>query len=307
MSHARQRPVRASRLRRSAVRSTGARLSGARLGGARRGMALVVVLWSVALLATVTAIASSSSRGSATIATNLRAQATARAMAESGILAARSLIDDSLRVWRTDATRRDAFLDRLEPREPVARPLLQDSLADGVFAVTVVDVSARLDVNASDAEGLTRLLATATSSGVARDMALRIVAAVRGDDLADEDPRLRARDSLNAALLGREASPRQRRPFETLDALRDVPGLDPAVLRRVVPLLTVDGDGRINRRAAPREVLAAASGSLVDAPSRLLLIARGWHVGHALTRQIEAVYDVTDNGLRLVRWREHDR
>ncbi len=277
---------------------------------ARRGMALVVVLWTVALLATATAIASTASRTSAAIATNVRAQATARAMAESGVLAARSIIDDSLRFWRNDATRRDAFLDRLEPRENAAAPLLQDSLADGIFAVTIVDVSARLDINTAGVDGLTRLLATATSPGVARDMAARIVAAVRGDvfdaSASDDDTRLRARDSLNALLLGRDAGPRQRRPFETLDALRDIPGVDPAVLMQVAPLLTVDGDGRINRRAASREVLDAATGSLVDAPTRLLVIARGWRVGSALSRQIEAVYDVTDTGLRLVRWRERD-
>jgi hypothetical protein len=70
--------------------------------------------------------------------------------------------------------------------------------------------------------------------------------------------------------------------------------------------LTVDGDGKINRRAASREVLAAASGSLVDAPSRLLLIARGWQIGHPLSRQIEAVYEVGESGMRLVRWRERE-
>jgi hypothetical protein len=79
------------------------------------------------------------------------------------------------------------------------------------------------------------------------------------------------------------------------------------VLAQVAHLLTVDGDGSINRRAAPPEVLAAATGSLVDSPTRLLLIARGWHLGNQLTRQIEAVYDVAPDGLRLVRWREHDR
>ena len=78
------------------------------------------------------------------------------------------------------------------------------------------------------------------------------------------------------------------------------------VLAQVARFLTVDGEGTVNRRAAPREVLAAATGSLVDAPTRLLLLARGWQRGHPLSRQIEAVYDVTENGLRLVRWREHD-
>lgn len=279
----------------------------------RRGLALVVVLWAVVLLATVTAVASSAARSSASVASNLRAQSTARAMAESGIVAASGLIDDSLRVWRNDASRRTTFLDALEPRQAGARPLLQDTLSDGVFAVTVVDVSARLDVNSAGVDGLARLFATATTPSTARMMADRIVAIVRGDAATfapsaarEARERLEARDSLNAMLLGRETAPRQRRPFESLDALREIPGMDVAALAQVAPFLTVDGDGTVNRRAAAPEVLAAATGSLVDSPTRLLLIARGWHRGHPLTRQIEAVYDVTESGLRLVRWREHD-
>ena len=138
-------------------------------------------------------------------------------------------------------------------------------------------------------------------------MAERITSFVRGDQSGAAYQRLQSRDSLEAALLGREQSPRQRRPFESLDELRELPDMNEAALAQVAHFLTVDGDGSINRQAAPSEVLASATGSLVDSPTRLLLIARGWHLGHPLTRQIEAVYDVSADGLRLVRWREHDR
>lgn len=276
----------------------------------RRGIALVVVLWTVALLATVTAMASSAARSSAAIAANMRAQAISRSMAESGIVAASALIEDSLLAYGNNAILRDAFLARLEPRDANARPLLQDSLADGVFAVTVVDVSARLDVNDAGADGLAQVLATVTSPSAARATAERIDARVRGsarggDAFADDSAR--ARDSLSAALLGRTVGTRLRRPFESLDALQEIPGVDVGALAKIASLLTVDGNGQTNRRAATPAVLAAASGTMVDAPSRLLLIARGWERGHALSRQIEAVYDVAADGLHLVRWREHDR
>jgi general secretion pathway protein K len=270
----------------------------------RRGMAIVVVLWTVVLLATVTAVASSAARSSASVATNVRATATARSMAESAIIAASSRIDDALHTFPADDARRGDFLSRLEPSTDNALPYLQDTLGDGVFAVTVVDVSSRLDVNNAGVDGLARLFATATTPPAARRMAELIDAALRGDDRQPDDERRRARDSLNALLLGRELQPRRRRPFETLDDVALVPGIDVNVLARVAPLLTVDGDGNVNRRGASRDVLASASGSLVDAPSRLLLIARGWQRGHPLTRQIEAVYDVGETGLRLVRWRE---
>ncbi|MCC6430166.1 MAG: hypothetical protein IT354_04600, partial [Gemmatimonadaceae bacterium] len=122
----------------------------------RRGIALVVVLWTVALLATVTAMASSAARTSAAVASNSRAQAVARAMAESGIVAATSMMDDSLRAYRGDATRRSAYLNRLDRPNAAtpARALVEDSLAEGAFAVAVVDVNARLDVNNAGADGL---------------------------------------------------------------------------------------------------------------------------------------------------------
>ena len=274
---------------------------------ARRGVALIVVLWTVVLLATVTAIASAAARSSAAVAANARAQATARAMAESGILAARVLIDDSLRVLAPVEGAREEYLSRLEPASAHAQSLVQDSLADGVFAVAVVDVSSRLDVNNTDADGLTRLFATVTSPAEARAMAERVTSFVRGDQSGAAYERMQSRDSLEAALLGRDANPRRRRPFESLDELRELPGINEAVLAQVAHFLTVDGDGTVNRQAAPREVLASATGSLVDTPTRLLLVARGWHRGHPLTRQIEAVYDIAPDGLRLVRWREHDR
>lgn len=289
----------------------------------RRGIALVVVLWTVALLATVTAMASSAARTSAAVASNSRAQAVARAMAESGIVAATSMMDDSLRAYRGDATRRSAYLNRLgRPNAATpARALVEDSLAEGAFAVAVVDVNARLDVNNAGADGLAMLFATVTSPGVAREMGARIDAAVRGDPFgrpdaiggsatdadAAEMAQRASRDSLTAALLGRENASPYRRPFESLDELRALAGLDVRVLDAVASSLTVDGDGRINRQSASAVIRAAASGSLVDAPTRLLLVSRGWQRGHPLTREIQAVYDVSDDGLRLVRWRELDR
>lgn len=273
----------------------------------RRGIALVTVLWTVAVLATVTAMTSSAARSSANVSTNTRALATARMMSESGIVAALALISDSLRVYAKDSARRDNFLSGLEPTVVGALPLVTDTLADGVFAVTVADVSARLDVNTAGAEAMARLFATVTDRATAQRMGERIENVVSGAVLTDEsDSRVRARDSLNAALLGRADGPRLRRPFESLEAVRDALGADTAALVAVAHQLTVDGDGKINRRAASTEVMAAASGSLVNAPSRLLIIARGWQRGHPLSRRIELVCDVAPDGVRVVRWRERD-
>jgi type II secretory pathway component PulK len=131
---------------------------------------------------------------------------------------------------------------------------------------------------------------------------------VRGASIVSGDAALRAsQDSLRASLLGRDARPSVRHPFQSLDELLEIPGINEGLLARVASLLTVDGDGRINRRSAPPAVMAAAAGSLVDRPTRLLCVARGWQRGQALSREIQAVYEVADDGLRLVRWREQGR
>ena len=275
----------------------------------RKGVALLMVLSTVALLATLAAVSSSAARRSADIAGARRAGSVARSMAESGIALAAARIDNALRGAGTDSAARAEFLDGLDPSAG-RRPLAADTLGDGVFAVTVVDVSARLDVNNAGREGWYLLLRQFTGDGDARATAERIDAVVRGVNRpAQESPDEggAARDSLVASLLGRDIAVRQRGTLQTLDDLLEIPGVDAALMHRIAPLLTVDGNGYVNRRGASPAVLAAAAGSLVDHPVRLLLVSRGWMRGHALTREIEAVYDVTGDELRLVRWRERDR
>ena len=277
---------------------------------ARRGVALLVVLWTIMMLAAVTAVASSAARSSADVASARRAGTVARAMAESGIALATARIDNVLRRAAADSNARNVYLDALESNAVRGEALAADTLGDGVLAVTAVDVSARLDVNAAGLEGWYLLLRAFVGEADARRVAARVDDHIRGRngdrDIAAAAARA-ARDSLVASLLGRDVSPTGSRRIESLDDLLEIPGIDLALLERIAPLLTVDGNGTINRRTASPAVLAAASGSLVDHPVRLLLVSRGWMRGHPLTREIEAVYDIAEDGLRLVRWRERER
>ncbi len=276
----------------------------------RRGAALVVALVTISVLASVTAIASSRARRGAAVVDNRRSQATARAMAESGVVAARARIESSLRDAGMDTTQVDRVFDALTSG---TGPVVQDTVGDGVFSTAVVDVSARLDVNSAGADGLQQLLAVVAPPQEARRVAEAIEAHVRGDGSGGPsigDParqQRRMRDSVAATLLGREPTSRAMQPFTSLDELLTVPGMQAAWLDAIAADLTVDGDGRVNRRGASRRVLAAATGALVDRPSRLLLISRGWRRDHVLTREIQAVFDVNGTELRLVRWREQDR
>jgi type II secretory pathway component PulK len=94
------------------------------------------------------------------------------------------------------------------------------------------------------------------------------------------------------------------RPLRSLEELVTIEGVPAELVARAEGLLTVDGDGSINRATAPEVVLAAAGGDLRDEPSRILVASRGWLDGHALTHEIQAVYAVVGGALTLVRWRE---
>ena len=153
------------------------------------------------------------------------------------------------------------------------------SLGAQRFQVAVVDVSARVDVNTAPEEALVRLFAAAAGPARARATAHAIVTHTR-----------------------REAA--DARPLTALDELRQIPGVDSATIAQALPYLTVDGDGRINRLAAPAIVRASAAGELQDEPSRLLLIARGWHDGHPLTHELQVVVAVQGDLLAVVRTRE---
>ncbi|MEP6780373.1 MAG: hypothetical protein ABJC26_10830 [Gemmatimonadaceae bacterium] len=277
----------------------------------RRGVALLLVLWLVVLLATVTLAASGAARSSGDLVSARRAGATAQSMAESGVTVAVTAINDSLRRLSRDSTATNLFLNGLDAATnngaASIKRIATDTLGDGAFAIAVVDVDARLDVNSTGEIGLTKFFTDFMAPTDAGLLAARIALRVKGEQSSlDSAETVRAtRDSISRVLLGQGTNgSRLRHPFEALEELLQISGVDETLLTRVAPLLTVDGDARVNRRSAPRQVVAAAAGSLVDAPSRLLIIARGWQLGHPLTHEIQAVYDVGENGLTLVRWRE---
>ena len=42
-------------------------------------------------------------------------------------------------------------------------------------------------------------------------------------------------------------------------------------------------------------------------PTRLMVISRGWRVGHPLTHEVQAVYALAGQQLKLLLWQEKDR
>jgi hypothetical protein len=146
----------------------------------------------------------------------------------------------------------------------------------------VVNVSSRLDVNLADATTLARVLAAYGPADVANRTAAAIRRAVDADGIT-------------------------ARPFLSLEALTTVPGVDTALVARASADLTVDGDGQVHLPSASAAVRAALGRAGAAEPTRVLVLARGWHVGHPTTHEVQAVYQLEGAQLTFVRWRERDR
>jgi general secretion pathway protein K len=244
----------------------------------RRGVALILVLWMIVILGGVAAAVTASSRSTSDVTANARARTIARYAAESGVVAAVSQVQRRMDAAGDDVTVRRAALNDVER---VLGDAAAFELGDASIRVVMVDVSARLDVNAAPEEALAALFARTGASRYAADAARAI---------------RRHIDSI----------PGQANLFQSLDAVAALPAVGEKLIAAAAPWLTVDGDGQVNRNTASPVVLNVARGSLIEEPSRVLFIARGWQRGHPLTHEIQAVYAVQGNQLAFVRWRERD-
>lgn len=247
----------------------------------RRGATLMLVLWLIVLTGGIAAAVTSATRDATASADVASARMAARYAAESGVEAAAFALTRALESAEGDATRRRAVLARLSD---VLTTALGDSLVLGETRaqVTAVDVNARLDLNAADTTALLRLLSAFGNAATARQTVQALRAHIAGDG-------------------------RMARPLRSLDAATRVPGVDAELLARAAGELTVDSDGQVNAASASPLVLAAATGGRIDAPTRVLFIARGWRVGHPLTHEVQAVYAIDGSRLTFVRMRERDR
>jgi hypothetical protein len=199
----------------------------------------------------------------------------ARHAAESGVVNARALIEAAL-----DSDAGDTSIGGRGPTSALLNdlPSLLGShsnlqLGEGRATVSLIDVNARLDLNLADETALAALLASLTDAVEARAVARAL---------------------------------RQGAPYEGTAELGRVPGLRSELANLLAPLVTTDGDGTINRRTAPPAVLAAAHGELRDAPTRILIVSRGWRDGHPLSFEVQTLHAVEGRRLVPLRSRERD-
>jgi len=238
----------------------------------------MLVLWIIVILGGIAAAITSGTRTTSDITANVRARAIARYAAESGIVAAVAAAQRQMESAGDDVAKRRRSLN--DPAR-LLRDVAGFELGAASVSVVMVDASARIDINAAP-ELVLAALFTRAGHGAEAATAAR---AIR-----------RHIDSL----------PGRAQLLQSLDEAGRLAGVGAPVIRATAAWLTVDGDGQVNRATADPVVTAVARGSLIDEPSRILFIARGWQRGHPLTHEVQAVYAVQGNQLAFVRWRERD-
>jgi general secretion pathway protein K len=197
-----------------------------------RGIALILVIWMMALLSVVAMIAAGSARADLEIARNLRDAAQARALAEGGVW------------WMMARLReRDADNKSAVPNQADGTPT-RLSLDGRIIDIAVQDEGGKIDVNSADAVLLANLCRVV---GIDDD----------AETIADSIVRYREESG------GKSSKAAARAAFSIVEELRSVPGIDPDRYARILPFVTVyPNDGRINPRTAPREVIMALPGIL---------------------------------------------
>jgi len=189
--------------------------------GRSGGFALIIVLWTLVLIAFIFAQLTSSGRTEIRIAGNLVANAQAEAALDGA-------------VFQTIFNLSDANPERRWPLDGTAREL---AVGDSRVSVRIEDEAARINPNLASPALLEALLGAA---GLDRESAQRLVAAIRewiGAPMA-----VRPKDAVSAdyRAAGLDYEP-PGAPLETIGELGRVLGMTPAVLAAIRPHLSLFG------------------------------------------------------------------
>ena len=211
-------------------------------GGGEKGIALVLVLWMVTLLAVIAGNFAFAIRTDTRLSQNQLALAQARALADGGVQRAVYELfkpPTDLQRWEADGAVHEFVLNGSRVR------------------VAMLDESGKIDLNtASDALVKGLLLSTGLSE---EDSAALLDAILDWKD-ADDLRRPNGAEADDYRRLGLNYTP-SNAPFETVEELRRVRGVSRELYARLAPFLTVySKQPGINAAIAPREVLLAIPG-----------------------------------------------
>jgi general secretion pathway protein K len=226
------------------------------------GIALVLVLWVITLLSVIAGNFAFSMRGEAQIARNLLATAQAQALADAGV--------------------QRAWFELMKPTTDLKRwqgdGMLHEFMVDGtLLRISILDESGKIDLNtASDSllQGLFK------SMGLGEDGSVALLDAILDWRDADKLKRLHGAEEDEYRSVGKSYGP-SNAPFETVEELARVLGMDAELYRKLAPALTVySKQPGVNTAVASSEVFLAIPGvnaGIVEQylAQRLTLIATG--------------------------------
>ncbi|MDN5923917.1 MAG: general secretion pathway protein GspK [Xanthomonadales bacterium] len=217
----------------------------------QRGIAFIIVLWVIALVAILMGSFAVVARTENLQARHLLDSVRGRYAAEAGVnLAAYAMRrSDPLTRWVPDG-----------------RPY-KLQLGDADVVIKVLDDSGKIDINRADPAVLTRLF---ESVGVERDQAQSLAARISDWRDPDDNTQINGAEEPDYDSAGLSYGPTNQ-PFSTVGEVQQVMGINYDLFRKLQPALTVDsGSGSPNPMYAPQQAMMALPGMTSDLAQQLI-------------------------------------
>ena len=214
----------------------------------QKGMALVLVLWVLSLLTIMAGSFALSMRRESAIIAGIKNNAQASAVAKSGIAMAEMMLlnADPAKGWRTDGS------------------IYEINAADAKIRVRLLSETGKIDINKANESLLKSLIANASLD---EELQTRLVSAIL--DWRDEDDlvHIEGAEKQEYQDAGLSYQPRNK-PFQSIEELQLVLGMDKSVFKWIEPLITVYSEQQqVTMQVAAKEVLQVIPGldrGLVD-------------------------------------------
>ena len=224
----------------------------------QRGLALVTVLWVLMLLALIAASFTRTTRLEINLTRNLIENAKAEALADAGVYrAVLGLMDPNEATrWKADGR---VYTFRLGGESEDADEDADEDEAQGggVVKITIQDEIGKIDLNRAQDELLQSLFELA---GLGPDEAAALVDKIVDFRDPDDLVRLNGAEDKDYAAAGLPWDAKDA-PFEAVEELQQVLGMDMDLYRRIAPALSVfSRRPGFNPHFAPSEVLMALPG-----------------------------------------------
>jgi len=214
----------------------------------QKGMALVLVLWVISLLTIMAGSFALSMRRESSITMSIKNNAQAIAVAESGIAIAELMLltPDQNKRWRTDGSVYEIISN------------------DAKIRVRLLAEKGKIDINKADQAMLEALMLYDTDKAEQKS---KLVAAIMDWRDADDLINIDGAEKKEYKDAGLSYQPRNK-PFESLEELQLVLGMNESLFSQIEPLITVySGQPKVSEQLATKEVLNIIPGldtSLID-------------------------------------------